>query len=393
MNNATVNKHFDVIVIGVGSMGSAACYQIAARGYSVLGLEQFDLPHEWGSHGGQSRIIRKAYYEHPDYIPLLQKAYENWKQLEAISGQQIYYPTGLLYAGPAGHEILEQVGQSAAQYRIALETLDRPSCQKRFPQFHLPEHFTARFEPDAGFLTPEKAITAYAQLARQQGAVIHTREKVLSWMPEGSSLRVNTDRGTYSANRLIIAGGAWAAQLIPDIAPLLKVTRQVLAWFQPPETGAFGMGTFPCWLMATDNHPGAFYGFPDLPVTDFGPHPGIKLALHHPDQITDPDRVDRTLREADTRPLAEFLKSFIPSGYGPLVAAKTCLYSNSPDEHFIIDHLPGTEKKVTIAWGFSGHGFKFASALGEVLADLAIHQQTAAPIEFLRIDRLHARKS
>jgi sarcosine oxidase len=386
----TRRHDFDVIVAGLGSMGTATCYQLARRGLRVLGLEQFDMPHEQGSHGGQSRIIRQSYYEHPNYVPLLLRAYENWRELETRSGSRVYLPTGLLYLGPPGHHTLSGVRASATEHGLDLRQPDLDSARRHFPQFAIPDEFEVLFEPEAGLLTPERAILLFAGEALNMGAELHLREKMLRWSHDGSAISVKTDKGSYRARRLVIAGGAWTSSLVPRLAPLLTLTRQVLAWVEPKRRSPFELGNFPCWLFANPAGAGAFYGFPILPEDKTGGPAGLKLALHLPGEPCDPDQVRRPPDTADEEALTAFLRAFIPDGYQFTRLLKTCLYTNSPDEDFILDLLPETDGKVAVAAGFSGHGFKFASVIGEIMADLAEAGDTRLPIGFLRAARLQA---
>jgi sarcosine oxidase len=378
--------HYDVIVLGVGSMGSATCYHLAKQGHKVLGLEQFDIPHELGSHSGQSRLIRKAYGEASDYVPLLERAYENWKALEAETGEQVYYKTGLVYFGAPKDPFLETVKASSSQYNIPVNTLTARACSDKYPQFSLPADFQRLEEPDAGFLTPERSILLFVQQAILNGATIRTKEPAIEWKQENGTVTVKTDKGTYFANKLVITAGPWAGKTVPGLAPKLKVTRQALAWVQPKKWADFVLGTFPCWILEHGEYD--FYGFPIVPVGQFGGPLGLKLALHFPGgEVTDPDAVNRNTTEADEKVLIEFLDRFIPDGYAHTLAMKTCLYTNSLDQNFILDHLPGHDKHVVIASGFSGHGFKFASAIGEIMADLAVKGSTDLPIGFLNAQR------
>jgi sarcosine oxidase len=386
MEKAPTDTSFDVIVIGVGSMGASACYHLARRGYRVLGLEQYDISHELGSHGGQSRIIRKAYGEATGYVPLLERAYENWKTLEAETGAQVYFETGLTYFGPPGSAFLQTVRESAETYNIPLNDLSPEACRRKYPQFELPEHFQRLEEPEAGLLTPERSILLMAEQALLRGAVIRSGEPVVGWEHTTGGVVVRTSRETYRAGKLVVTAGAWARELLPALAPQLHVTRQALAWVQPAAWDRFALGTFPCWLLEHEGRD--FYGFPILPAGTFGGPLGLKLALHYPGEaVADPSAADRSPRKAEEEVLVNFLKQFLPQGYTQTLAMKTCLYTNTPDGHFVVDHLPGYGKEVVVAAGFSGHGFKFASAIGEVLADLAMEGATAMPIDFLRADR------
>jgi len=379
---------YDCIVLGVGSMGASACYHLAARGQKVLGIEQFDVLHTQGAHSGHTRIIRKAYFEHPDYIPLLKRAYENWAALESMTGEKIYYSTGLLYAAPAGDPLIEQVKASAKQYAIPLQILSKAECSDRYPPFSIPEGFEIVLEPEAGFLDVGKAITEYARAAQQLGAVIRTCEKVLEWKQEAGAVTVQTDKGTYTGKKLVITAGPWSADLIPGIKDKLKITRQVLSWLQPASSAQFTTDRFPCWMIVKPGSPGSYYGFPAMKSGEVGGPAGIKLALHHPGQVTTAGTIDRSIHPADLDHLVSFAKEYIPSAGTTITDTATCMYSNSPDEHFIIDHLPGTDKQVITAWGFSGHGFKFVSVVGEVLAELVVDGRTEMKIDFLRADRL-----
>jgi sarcosine oxidase len=386
IESTTNQTRYDVIVLGVGSMGSATCYHLAKKGYKVLGLEKFDIPHEQGSHAGQSRIIRKAYGEASDYVPLLERAYENWKTLESETGEQVYYKTGLMYFGAAKDPFLETVKQSSAKYKIPVNKLTAKECAQKYPQFNLPTDFQRLEEPDAGLLTPERSILLFVQQAILKGSVIRTKEKVLEWKRENGTVTVKTNKGTYHTNKLVITAGPWAGKMIPGFDTKLKVTRQALAWVQPKKWDNFALGKFPCWILENNDHD--FYGFPILPVGKFGGPLGLKLALHYPGgDVTDPDAVNRNTKESDENVLIKFLNQFMPDGYESTLVMKTCLYTNTPDQNFILDYLPGFDKDVAIATGFSGHGFKFASVIGEIMADLAMDGSTRMPIDFLNAKR------
>ena len=383
----TLNNSFDVIVIGVGSMGSATCYFLAKRGYKVLGLEQFDISHEFGSHAGQSRIIRKAYFEHPDYVPLLERAYKNWNDLEQETGEELYFKTGLLYAGTSNNEMIKGVKQSAALYNIELEQLNNADTVKRFPQFLFPRNFEILFEPEAGFLPPERSIRLYASQAKKNGATINTNEKVIGWKKDGTNIVVKTDKNSYQCNKLIITTGAWAGKMIPGFSDKIKVTRQFVAWIKTKDDMQFALNNFPCWMVGDDEKHGCYYGFPLLDTKKFGEPAGLKLAHHFPKEVTDPDKVDRQATETDIQNLKYCLDKYLPGVFDSVLHTKICLYGNSPDENFIIDKLPGYEENVSVACGFSGHGFKFASVIGEILADLAIEGKSELPIKFLNAKR------
>jgi len=388
IENTPVQTDYDVIVLGVGSMGSSACYHLAKKGFRVLGLEQFDIPHELGSHAGQSRIIRKAYGEDPDYVPLLERAYENWKTLEAESNMQLFFKTGLVYFGAPQDQFLETVKESSAKYKIPVNQLSATECSIKYPQFKLPNNFQRLEEPDAGLLTPERCILLMVEQAITRGAVIRTKEKVIEWKRGNGTITVKTDRKTYTAKKLVITAGPWTGKMIPGLAPKLKVVKQVLAWMKPKKWEDFSMDKFPCWIIQDKTGDG--YGFPILPVGKFGGPVGLKIALHQGvSETVNPDAVNRSTSEMDEKALIDFMNKFIPDGYETTLTMKTCLYTNTPDYNFIIDYLPGYDKDVAIAAGFSGHGFKFVSVIGEIMADLTMKGSTSLPIGFLNAQRFN----
>ena len=371
---------FDVIVIGLGAMGSSACYHLARRGVRVLGLEQFDIPHALGSSHGSSRMIRLAYYEHPDYVPLLRRAYELWDELEAVSGQKLLYRTGGLYLGPRDGEIVGGSLRAAREHGLTHEVLEREELRKQFPQFQIPEPWVGMFEPEAGFLVPERVVAAQAHAALRAAAELRGREAVVEWSSDARGVRVRTNKGEYRAGHLVLCEGPWSGKLVRDLGVELKVTRQVMGWVWPKEPESFALGRLPVW--AIDRLDGTIhYGFPM--VDDV---PGFKLAHHGPGGLIDPDHVLRDPQPGDEESFRPILRSMIPAADGPLLSMKVCLYTNSPDGHFIIDRHPKHER-VTIACGFSGHGFKFASVVGEVLADLAMKGSTELPVGFLKLSR------
>lgn len=379
------SSHYDVIVAGAGSMGSATCYYLASRGYSVLGLEQFDtIPHVYGSHAGQSRIIRKAYFEHSGYVPLLERAYANWRELEERTGEKVYHQTGLLYCGPQDHDVIKGVKEAATKYAVDI----RPVSEKQdHPYFKLDENDEMLFEPDAGFLLPEKAIALYIREALANGAVIRTGEKLVQWEKKNGIIQVRTSSGTYTAKKLIITAGAWAAETIRELNVPLKVTRQLVLWVEPDDISRFLPKNFPCWMLAGENFDGVWYGFPYLSGDDFPGPAGLKFALHHAGEETDPETVNREITKEEISHLVEKAKLFFSFAGNRLITARTCLYTNSPDEHFIIDRLPGYDGDVVIAGGFSGHGFKFVSVMGELLAELAMNGKSGLRADFLGLDR------
>lgn len=378
--------HFDTIVIGVGSMGSAACWYLSKRGQRVLGLEQFDIPHERGSHAGQSRIIRKAYFEHPDYVPLLMRAYDNWYSFEKETGSQLYYRTGIAYFGKKENENIAGVRNSASIHHIPIARWTSAEARDQYPAIRAPEDFDVIFEPDAGFIRPELAVTSFAREAAKNGAVIKGRTPALEWRLEGERVVVATTGVEYSCDKLVITAGAWSSRMAPALNIRLRVTRQLLAWVSPPRSEDFSLTNFPCWFVE-DPDLGTFYGFPLLKDGRFSGPIGLKLAHHFPGIPCDADGIDGPMPADEEEKLKAFLRKYIPSAGDNIVATKKCLYTSSDDGHFVIDHLPGTDGRVVVACGFSGHGFKFVPVIGEILADLAMKRSTPLPVGFLSLKR------
>lgn len=371
---------YDVIVVGVGAMGASTCYQLASRGFAVLGLDRFDIPNTLGTSHGQSRAIRMCYFEHPDYVPLLRRSYELWKLLEQASDQKLLHITGGIWFGPPDCELIAGSLGAAKEHGLPHEWLSHDEAIKRYPQFTVPEEFVGFYEPEAGLLLPEAIITAYAKLARQHGAVLRENEPALCWDADESGVVVTTTNSTYKADKLIICSGVWSQQIVGNLGIELPVTRQIALWVKPKQDDLFALGKMPIWAIHREAG-GMYYGFPVL-----SDKPGFKLAVHDPGELTNPDTIDRKAQPRETKELHEMLDLYIPQANGDVLETSVCMYCNTPDAHFIIDHLPQHEN-VLIACGFSGHGFKFASVIGEALADLATNGHTDLPIEFLGLNR------
>lgn len=378
----TNSANFEVIVLGVGAMGAATCWHLARRGVRVLGLEQNGVSNGLGSSHGYSRAIRLAYFEHPDYVPLLMRAWALWQELEGLSGQTLLYQTGCLYLGPPDSELIRGSLHSAQSHGLPHQALSRQAIADRFGPFCVPDDFIGLFETLGGTLRPELSIAAMALEAMKQGAVIHGQTTVTRWEATADGVTVQTAQGeTYHAAHLVISGGAWSSRLITGLGVPLTVTRQVLGWVWPPQPEKFSLEAgFPTWAI---EHGSEFhYGFPMLPD-----NPGFKIARHAPlGEITTPETVRRAPTCEDEETFRPAVRRFFPDADGPTLAIRTCLYTNSPDGHFIVDRCPGQDR-VTVACGFSGHGFKFAPVIGEALADLATVKTTALPIGFLGLER------
>ena len=359
-------------------MGSATCFELARRKCRVLGLDRFGIAHDRGSSHGHTRMIRLAYYEHAGYVPLLRRAYERWRELEEVSGQRLLTITGGLYAGPPGCELVEQSHAAAVRHGIDHERINRDEIARRCPQLHLPDDHVGLYEPATGFLFSERAIAAYARQAMIAGAEIHGHEPLQDW--SGSSTRgvvsVTTADRTYTCDRIVFCGGSWTSKLLADLRIDLRVTRQVIGWVWPPRPADFAVGRFPTWAVQADGG-SLYYGFPMS-----AEEPGLKVGHHKAGPQTDPDRLAREPSREDARSIEEIVARVLPMAHGPVVSMRVCMYTNSPDAHFIIGRHADDER-VWIACGFSGHGFKFASVIGEVLADLVTTGATRWPIEFL----------
>ena len=375
-------NRFDTIVVGVGGMGSATCYQLANRGQRVLGLEQFDIPHTQGSSHGYTRIIRLAYYEDPAYVPLLRRAYELWAEIESEAGEQLFHRTGSVDVGTETSQVFSGSLASCIEHQIPHEVLAGTELNRRFPGYQVPDDYRALYQPDGGFLLPERATIAFVEAAQRLGAVVHAREKVLEWEPVGEGVRVKTDRSVYEAGALVFTAGAWNGSLLPELVKLAVPERQVLAWLQPHQPELFTPERFPVFNMQVDGE--RYYGFPVFGV------PGFKFGKYrHLYEQGPPESFDWEPNAADEAVLREYAAEMFPSGNGPTMSLKTCMFTNSPDDHFIIDLLPETPQ-VSVAAGFSGHGYKFASVIGEIMADLATERNTQHDIRLFRWDRFGA---
>lgn len=378
---------YDVIVIGIGSMGSATAFHLAERGRRVLGLEQYNIGHDLGSAHGVNRIIRLAYAENPVYVPLVRRAYKLWRRLERLTKERLLIITGGIDAGPRDGEIVQGSLNSCRMYRLDHEKLNSKELQRRFPGFHLPEEMEAVYQPSGGFVLSERAIIAYVTAAQALGAEIHGREAVRRWDVKGNRVLVQTNKDSYLASRLVITAGPWAGKLVPQLRrPRLAVPeRQVLIWTQPLRPELFRVGAFPVFNMEALEADGMnrYYGFPSYGI------PGFKLGkYHHRHEDVDPDRMDRECHSEDERVLREAIRRYFPAANGPTMAMKTCLFTNSPDKNFVLDVHPDFPQ-VSIAAGFSGHGFKFASVVGEIMADFAMtgHSELLKKSDFFSIAR------
>jgi sarcosine oxidase len=367
---------YDVIVVGLGGMGSSAAYHLAARGQRVLGLEQFGPVHDRGSSHGGSRITRQSYFEGPAYVPLLLRAYELWEKLERDAGREIMSLTGGVFVGrPESHTFAGSL-RASREWDLPHEILDASQLRRRFPTFSPRDEEVALFEAKAGFVRPEATVAAHLELAGRHGADLRYNEPVLRWqaLPDGG-VRVTTEQGFYTAGRLVVCPGAWAPELLADLGVPFTVERQVMYWFQP-ETGVapFQPERHPIYIHE-DGAGTQIYGFPAID----GPDGGAKVAFFRRGQVCTPETIDRQVHPEEIQDMREHLTGVLPALPGRLLAAATCMYTNTPDQHFVIATHPG-HLQVTVACGFSGHGFKFVPVVGEILADLATAGSTVHPI-------------
>lgn len=376
---------FDVIIAGVGSAGSAAAYHLASRGARVLALDRASIPNDESSHSGVTRIIRKAYFEHPDYVPLLVRAYELWRDLEREAGTRVLFMPGVLYAGPEDGPLVRGSLESAALHSLWVESLSEADVRARFPGFVVPPGHRSLFEPEGGYLLADEAIRAHARLAISHGAIIREREPIRRWATDAHAVTVETDHGTYTAASLILCAGAWMPTLARIGMPL-RVTKQTFAWFSPSATEVDGPPSTsvrsdqPAWAME-DADGSLYYGFPAGAGGE-----GVKAARHVPGETFDPNTVARDASISEVERVADFLRRRVPRSAGPLLRAGACLYTNSPDGHFVVGKHPDHDR-VVVASPCSGHGFKFASVMGEALADLASAGATKLPVSFLSPER------
>ena len=374
---------YDVIVAGLGGMGSAAAYQLSGRGQRILGLEKFSPAHDKGSSHGRSRIIRQAYFEGAEYVPLLLRAYELWEQLEEETGQELMTLTGGLMIGREDGALVSGSVQSADEHDLPYELLDAGEIRARFPAYAPDPETVALYEEKAGFVRPEETVRAHLDRAGSLGADLRFEEPALSWEASEEGVRVETPGGSYEAERLVISPGAWAPQLLADLGLHLEVTRQVMFWFEPANgLDPFLPDRFPIFIWEPDDG-NMFYGFPAQDDDR-----GVKAAFFRAGGVpTTPETIDREVRQGEIDFLRGYLAEHIPELAGRCRDARACMYTNTPDEHFVISPHP-EHPQVTVACGFSGHGYKFCSVVGEILADLATEGSTRHPIGFFSPARL-----
>ena len=374
---------YDAIVVGTGGMGSAAVYHIARRGLRVLGLDRFGAAHDRGSSHGQSRMIRQAYFEHPDYVPLLKSAYRLWVELEQTAGEQLYFQTGLVQCGPADGNVLAGVLKSARTHDLTVDELTADEIEARWPGFHVPEDMAGVYEAESGYLRVEACVRQHLAAAKRHGATLQTDQAVVDWKSEPEHIAVRTENDVFHADRLIITAGAWAGQILSDLNIPLEVQKKTLFWFDTNSDIYTAERGFPGFLFERPD--GIYYGFPQIDPR------GIKVGEHRTNQtaetiVDDPTHVDQSIDTDLESRVTRFLGDHLPQAFARCTASTVCMYTMPPDEHFVVDRHPA-DSRVVFAAGMSGHGFKFAPVLGEALADLAFDGQTDHAIDFLRCGR------
>jgi len=371
---------YDVAVVGLGGMGSAILSHCAARGASVIGLEQFTPVHDLGSSHGKTRMIRKAYFEDSAYVPLVLRAYELWRELEHAAGEEILRITGLLSVGEETSEIVRGTRRAAIEHDLPLEPLSQREVKARYPMLELWKNEVALFEIDGGVLNPERGIRAHLDLGESRGAEMRFRTTMESWHATDQGFDLCLSDGTrISASKLVLALGPWFQQTLESLGVYIRVQRNVQVWFSPA-TSAYDSPGFPAFLVNRRGLPAPLYGFPD-----FGD--GIKAAFHGFGDPTDAKHVDREIDVArDVEPVAQAMEQWMPGAARTFREAKPCMYTLTPDEHFVIDHHPD-HPGLILCGGFSGHGFKFAPVVGEIAADLALDAGSRHGIEFLSLRR------
>jgi sarcosine oxidase len=367
---------YDACVVGLGTMGAHTALELRRRGASVVGLDRYSPPHDLGSSHGKTRVIREAYFEHPLYVPIIQRAYELWERLEQDSGRSLVTYTGGLMMGPPDGPIAAGARRSAVEHGLPYEELGASEIMARVPVFEVPDGVVGIYEPRAGVVAAESSMLAVLELAAAAGCELRFDEEVLSWERVGPRLRVSTTKGHVVADALVLAGGPWMTDLV-EVRPSLSVARQPLVWFDPTARHEL-FESIPVFLWETPNGD-IFYGFPR-------DESGLKMARHHRGELTSPSLVNRELMREDEELLRGFLSRCMPDGNGPLLEYAICMYTNTPDWNFVLDRLPNDDRVVVVS-ACSGHGFKFSPAIGEIAADLVTWSKPSFDLRPFRFGR------
>lgn len=375
-----MSAEFDVAVIGLGAMGSAAASFAAARGARVLGIEAHFPAHALSSSHGDSRLIRLGYFEDPSYVPLLRRAYENWRSLEARLRADILTVTGVLQIGRPDSKIVSGTKASCDLHGLPHEILDKAEMARRYPAFALEDGEIGLLDPQGGYVRPEATIMGYLKLAAEDGAELHFGERVTAIEPDEDGVDIQTATGRYRARKVIVATGAWIAELVSELAPHAVPIRQVVAWYQPEDGFAAQPGRMPCFLR-DEGENGSYFGFPAIGID------GVKIGRHaHFREPIDPTTANPPVNEADTALLDGFARKRLPKVASARMRATTCRYTMLPSEDFLIDFSPA-HRNVVVSSTCSGHGFKFTSVIGEILSDLALDGGSALPTSLFTFER------
>lgn len=369
---------YDVIVVGLGGVGSSAAFHLASAGHRVLGIDQHPPAHDRGSSHGKTRAIRMAYFEHPDYVPLLKRAYQLWDALDAASEPTLFHRTGVVEVGPADGVVVPGVLRSAREHRLDVEQLSARELHHRWAGLRGEDRWIAVLEPNAGFLRVENCVRRQLELAKAAGAELLHETTVIAWTNDGSGVRVSTEHGEHRAAKVVIAGGPWSGTLASQCGLPLKVLRKHQYWYRPQSHGYDLNDDFPCFFHETPA--GCFYGFPSMNGT------GLKVARHSGGTVIDGPTETHSCDKQDRQLNEDYLRAFLPGVGNELVDQKGCYYTCTPDEHFVVDTLPGNDR-VTLIAGLSGHGFKFTSVLGELASQLATGVTPKLTIDLFGIQR------
>jgi len=369
-----VSHQYDVVVIGVGAAGSATFFELARRGARVLAIEQFYPGHDRGSSHGESRIIRLAYFEHPSYVPLLSEARRRWVDLDKTSKEKVFLTTGSVEIGFPGAEMIRHSLDASRRHKLEIHEMDAAEIRRRFPAFQVPDDWTGHFQPDGGLLIPEAAVRRYVDAGARLGGKLITGTKVKNIRSRANAVELEIEGERITTNSVVVTAGAWLKELVADIRLPLTITRQVVGWFEPLRRPSnFDAGALPVFLLAAPDD--AYYGFPNYCGS------GLKAASHIPGRpLSGANDLRQDATVEDEKGIRHLLRRYMPDGNGPLVKMQTCMYTNTPDGHFLIDRAEH-DSRIVIASACSGHGFKFAPVLGEILADMAEQKRPAFRVE------------
>lgn len=371
---------YDVIVVGGGSMGTAAAYYLSKQKLRVLVIDQFSIPNLYGSHHGHTRILRLGYGNGGKYVPLAKESLELWRDLERETGKTLYTKTGALSVGYPDSNFVKESIDSSIKYNLEYEKMNAKMIMERWPGIQIPSHYIGCYDPESGFLFSEECIMTYKEQSIAQGVTILEHDKVNNIVIEENIVEVTASSGSYTSPKLVITAGAWITELLKDLNLPIQPVRKTIGWFQPMKDNLYSKD-FPVFVFDTESD-GHYYGFPDFDDS------GVKLGRMDKGYNVDPNTINREFGsyEDDEGDIRKFLEKYMPEAAGLLLDGKVSMFSNTPDSDFIVDLHPEFSN-VVFAGGFSGHGFKFASAIGNILSDLTLHGKTNHDISYLSLNR------